>query len=199
MASFSSHAAISVVPTDRPSVQLWLPECFNSMLVDLIAQESDVDHQGALGRCLKGLRLQTSTSHALASHEVLSEATLSLMRFSQYQIQFGNGVDPPRLSCLCNMLHAATRLFDDELWRTENAGIFLSLPEYCSACDIFGHATADCTHFHGHSRTEVSSRTWRIVDYVNVCTFMQRHAKRRKQPRFRPLEKSMQRASREFL
>ena len=144
-----------VGPTDRPSVQLWLPECFNSMLVDLIAQEDNEIHRGALGRCLNGLRLQTITSHALASQEVLSEASLSLMRFSQYQIQFGNGVDPPRLSCLCNMLHAATRLFDDELW-TENAGIFLSLPQYCSACDIFGHATADCRHFRGHSRTERS-------------------------------------------
>ena len=104
-----------VVATDCPSVQLWLPEGFNAMLVDLIAQESDVDHQGALGRCLNGLRLQTGTSHAMASQEVLNEASLSLMRFSQYQIQLGNGIDPFCLECLCDMLHAATRLFDDEL------------------------------------------------------------------------------------
>ena len=144
-----------VGPTDRPSVQLWLPECFNSMLVDLIAQEDDEIHRGALGRCLHGLRLQTITSPALASQEVLREASLPSMRFSQYLIQFGNGVDPPRLFCLCNMLYAASRLLDEEVW-TENAAIFLSLPEYCSACDIFGHATADCILYRGLSRTERS-------------------------------------------
>ena len=153
MASSSSSSSHFPMPVHSFSVQLWLPKGYNSMLADLIAQESDVDHQGALGRCLKGLRLQTGTSHALASQEVLSEASLSLMRFSQYQIQFGNGVDPPRLSCLCNMFHAATRLFDDALW-TENAGIFLSLPQYCSACDIFGHSAANCKHYRGHVRTE---------------------------------------------
>ena len=68
-----------VGPTDRPSVQLWLPEGFNSMLVDLIAQEENEIHMGALGRCLNGLRLQTISSHALASQEVLSEASLSEM------------------------------------------------------------------------------------------------------------------------
>ena len=53
------------------------------------------------------------------------------------------------------MLHAATRLFDDELW-TENVGMFLSLPQYCSACDIFGHSVINCMHFKGHCRTEES-------------------------------------------
>ena len=116
------------------------------MLVDLIAQESDVIHQGAMDRCLKGLRLQMDASQAISSQEVLSEASLSLIRFSQYQTQFRNGVDPPRLECLCDMLRAATMLFDDELW-TENAGVFLSLPQYCSACGKLGHSVVNCMHF----------------------------------------------------
>ena len=142
-----------VGPTDRPSVQLWLPEGFNSMLVDLIAQEENEIHRGALGRCLNGLRLQTISSHALASQEVLSEASLFLMRFSRYRIQFGNGVDPFRLKALCDMLYAATRLFDEEVW-TENRGMLESMPPYCSACDIFGHSAANCKHYRGHARTE---------------------------------------------
>ena len=81
-----------VDPTDRLSVLLWLPEGFNSMLVDLIAQEDNEIHRGALGRCLNGLRLQSISSHAVVSQEVLSEASLFEMRFSQYRIQFGNGV-----------------------------------------------------------------------------------------------------------
>ena len=71
-----------VGPTDRPSVQLWLPEGFNSMLVDLIAQEENEIHRGALTRCLSGLHFQTISSPALAFQEVLSEATYSEMRFS---------------------------------------------------------------------------------------------------------------------
>ena len=135
------------------SIQLWLPEGFNGMLVDLIAQESDAIHQGALSRCLEGLRVQIRTSQPVAFQDVLSEATLSLMQFFQYRIQFGNGVDPSRLECFCNMLLASTRLFDDEVW-TENAGMLLSLPPYCSACYIFGHSRANCMHYHGQVRTE---------------------------------------------
>ena len=70
-----------VGPTDRLSVELWLPEGFNSLLTDLTAQEENLIHRGALGRCLNGLRLQTISSHALSSQEVLSEATYSEMRF----------------------------------------------------------------------------------------------------------------------
>ena len=151
--SSSSHVPMAVDPTDRLSVLLWLPESFNSMLVDLIAQEDNEIHRGALGRCLNGLRLQTGTSHALASQEVLSEASLSAMRFSQHRIQFGNGVDLFRLKALCDMLYAATRLFDEEVWM-ENRGMLESMPPYCSACDVFGHPAANCTHYRGHSRTE---------------------------------------------
>ena len=71
-----------VGPIDRLSVQLWLPEGFKSMLVDLIAPEENEIHRGALGRCLSGLRSQTISSHALASQEVLSEATYSMVRLS---------------------------------------------------------------------------------------------------------------------
>ena len=63
------------------SIQLWLPEGFHGMLVDLIAQESDAIHQGALSRCLEGLRVQIRTSQPCCSREVLSEQTLSLMHF----------------------------------------------------------------------------------------------------------------------
>ena len=151
MAASSSRDPMPAIVPETPSVQLWLPVGFDSLLVDLIAQESDAIHQGALSRCLEGLLVQIHTAQPLASQEVLSEASLSLMRFSQYQVQFRNGVDPPR--CLCDMLHVATRLFDDELWM-ENAGMLESLPLYCSACDIFGHSAANCIHYYGHSRTE---------------------------------------------
>ena len=72
---------MAVDPTDRLSVLLWLPEGFNSMLVDLIAQEENEINRGALSRCLSGLRSQTNSSNALASKVVVSEASLSEMRF----------------------------------------------------------------------------------------------------------------------
>ena len=93
-------------------MQLWLPETFNSMLGELIFQEESETDRGALNRCLSGLYLQTESAHALASQKLLSEATLSEMCLSQYRIEFGNGVDPFRLKVLCDMLLAATRLFD---------------------------------------------------------------------------------------
>ena len=86
--SSSSRAPIAVVTLGKPCVQLWLPENFNSMLVDLIFQEENEIDRGALNRCLSGLHLQTISSHALASQDVLSEATLSEMRLSQYRIDF---------------------------------------------------------------------------------------------------------------
>ena len=79
--SSSSHAPMAVDPTDRLSVLMWLPEGLNSMLVDLIAQEENEIHRGALGRCLSALHLRTISSHALAAEEVLSEATYSEMHF----------------------------------------------------------------------------------------------------------------------
>ena len=51
--SSSSRAAMAVGPTDRPSVQLWLPESFNSMLADLTAQEDDETQRGAFGSLLE--------------------------------------------------------------------------------------------------------------------------------------------------
>ena len=86
-----------VDPIDRLSVQLWLPESFNSMLIHLIAQEENETHRGALSHCLDGLCSQAISANSLASKDVLSEASLSEMRFFQYRIRFGNGVDPFRL------------------------------------------------------------------------------------------------------
>ena len=142
-----------VDPIDRLSVQLWLPESFNSILLELIEQEENKTTRGALSRCLDGLRSQAISSNALASKDVLSEASLTEMRFLQYRILFGNGVDPFRLQTLCEMLFASTRLFDEEVW-TENRGMLESMPPYCSACDIFGHSAANCKHYRGHARTE---------------------------------------------
>ena len=79
--SSSSYAPMPVDPIDRLSVQLWLPESFNSMLINLIAQEENETHRGALSRCLSGLRSQAISANALASKDVLSEASLSEMRF----------------------------------------------------------------------------------------------------------------------
>ena len=155
MASSSSHNAMPVSSNDFLSVHLWLPDGFDAMVERFIKMESNVIHQGAMERCLNGLRLQTNFAQARSSKEVLSEASLSLIRFSQYEIQFCNGVDPLRLECLCDMLRADTMLFDDEMW-TENAGMFLSLPQYCSACDDFGHIEIDCLHYKGKRRTEQS-------------------------------------------
>ena len=140
MASSSSssfRAPIAVGTSGNSCVQLWLPENFNSMLGQLIFQEESETDRGALNRCLHGLHLQTFSSDALASQNFLSEATLSEMRLSKYEIVFGNGVDPFRLKVLCDMLLAAARLFDEELLR-ENHGVLESLPPYCSACDVFG-------------------------------------------------------------
>ena len=78
-------------------------------LEELIEQEENKTTRGALSRCLDGLRSQAISSNALASKDVLSEASLTEMRFLQYRILFGNGVDPFRLKVLCDMLHAATR------------------------------------------------------------------------------------------
>ena len=153
MASSSSRDPMPSNAPENLSVQLWLPEGFDMMLVPIIAEESDTTHQGALSRCLEGLCTQIHTSHSIASQELLSEATKDEMHFSQYRIYFGNGVDPFRLKCFCSMLRATTDLFVDEVW-DENAGMLLSLPEYCGACDVFGHSTAACTHFHGQVRTE---------------------------------------------
>ena len=125
------------------------------MLGQLIFQEESETDRGALNRCLHGLHLQTFSSDALASQNFLSEATLSEMRLSKYEIAFGNGVDPFRLKVLCDMLLAATRLFDEELLR-ENHGVLESLPPYCSACDVFGHTAENCRHYRGNSRTEES-------------------------------------------
>ena len=141
------------LPSRMLNVQLWLPEGFDLMLVPLIANEPDVTHQGALSRCLEGVCLQTDNTQKLTSMEAWSEATSSTMQFFQYRIQFGNGVDPSRLECFCNMLYGTTSLIDDEVW-TENAAMFLSLPEYCSACDVFGHSSVNCRYFHGRVRTE---------------------------------------------
>ena len=151
--SSSSHAPMPVDPIDRLSVQLWLPESFNSMLINLIAQEENEIHRGALSRCLSGLRSQAISANALASKDVLSEASLSEMRFFQYRIRFGNGIDPFRLDSLCEMLYASTRLFEEEVW-TENRRVLASMPPYCSACDIFGHTRENCKHYHGLARTE---------------------------------------------
>ena len=151
--SSSSHAPMPVDPIDRLSVQLWLPESFNSMLINLIAQEENEIHRGALSRCLSGLRSQAIPADALSSKDVLSEASLSEMRFFQYRIRFGNGIDPFRLDSLCEMLYASTRLFDEEVW-TENRGMLASMPPYCSACDIFGHTRENCKHYYGLARTE---------------------------------------------
>ena len=104
------------MPVHSFSVQLWLPERFNSILLELIEQEENETTRGALSRCLDGLRLQAISSNALASKDVLSEASLTEMRFLQYRILFGNGVDPFRLQTLCEMLFASTRLFDEEVW-----------------------------------------------------------------------------------
>ena len=142
-----------VDPIDRLSVQLWLPESFNSMLINLIAQEENEIHRGALSRCLSGLCSQAIPADALSSKDVLSEASLSEMRFFQYRIRFGHGIDPFRLKTLCEMLYASTRLFDEEVW-TENRGMLASMPPYCSACDIFGHTRENCKHYHGLARTE---------------------------------------------
>ena len=151
--SSSSHLPMPVDPIDRLSVQLWLPESFNSMLINLIAQEENEIHRGALSRCLSGLRSQAIPANALASKDVLSEASLSEMRFFQYRIRFGNGIDPFRLGSLCEMVYASTRLFDEEVW-TENRGMLASMPPYCSACDVFGHTRENCKHYHGLARTE---------------------------------------------
>ena len=70
-----------VDPIDRYSVLLWLPESFNSMLINLIAQEENESHRGALSRCLSGLRSQTLSANALASKDILSEVSLSEERF----------------------------------------------------------------------------------------------------------------------
>ena len=142
-----------VDPIDRLSVQLWLPESFNSMLINLIEQEENETHRGALSRCLDGLRSLAIPANALASKDVLSEASLSEMRFFQYRISFGNGIDPFRLDSLCEMLYASTRLFDEEVW-TENRGMLASMPPYCSACDVFGHTRENCKHYYGLARTE---------------------------------------------
>ena len=79
--SSSSHVPMPVDPIDRLSVQLWLPESFNSMLDELIAQEENKTNRGAISRCLDGLRSQAISSNALASKDVLSEASLTEMRF----------------------------------------------------------------------------------------------------------------------
>ena len=123
------------------------------MLINLIAQEENESHRGALSRCLSGLRSQTSSANALASKDILSEVSLSEERFFQYRIRFGNGVDPFRLESLCAMLHASTALFDEEVW-TENSGMLASMPPYCSACDVFGHTRENCKHYHGLAREE---------------------------------------------
>ena len=141
------------MPVHSFSVQLWLPESFNSILLELIEQEENKTTRGALSRCLDGLRSQAISSNALASKDVLSEASLTEMRFLQYRILFGNSVDPFRLKTLCDMLYASTRLFDEEVW-TENRGMLVSMPPYCSACDAFGHIAENCRHYHGLSRTE---------------------------------------------
>ena len=151
--SSSSHVPMPVDPIDRLSVQLWLPESFNSMLINLIEQEENETHRGALSRCLDGLRSLAIPANALASKDVLSEASLSEMRFFQYRISFGNGIDPFRLDSLCEMLYASTRLFDEEVW-TENRGMLASMPPYCSACDVFGHTRENCKHYYGLARTE---------------------------------------------
>ena len=155
------------MPVHSFSVLLWLPESFNSMLLELIEQEENKTNRGALSRCLDGLRSQAISSNAVASKDVLSEASLTEMRFLQYRILFGNGVDPFRLKTLCEMLYASTRLFDEEVW-TENRGMLESMPPYCSACDIFGHSAANCKQYCGHARTEggfvPQDHTGRTVD-----------------------------------
>ena len=151
--SSSSSSSHFPMPVHSFSVRLWLPESFNSILLELIEQEENKTTRGALSRCLDGLRSLAIPANALASKDVLSEASLSEMRLFQYRIRFGNGIDPFRSKSLCEMLYASTRLFDEEVW-TENRGMLASMPPYCSACDIFGHTRENCKHYYGLARTE---------------------------------------------
>ena len=56
MASSSSRDPMPSNAPENLSVQLWLPECFNSVLVDRIAQEDNEIHRGEMPRKISYLR-----------------------------------------------------------------------------------------------------------------------------------------------
>ena len=153
MTTVSAIGSVPAEPGPVVNAVLWLPDDFNQMGAQIIVKEEDRAHAGGLQRCLDSLQRQTFEASAIAQQMLLSEASLLEVAFSQYRIDFIEGVAPHRVESILDSLRASLALFDDSVW-TEKAAVLMSLPAYCCACDNFGHLTRDCVHFKGMPRVE---------------------------------------------
>jgi hypothetical protein len=138
--------------TQRPSIQIWLPEDYTEKVQALIEAEEEGNLRGGLERCFNGLREETSLLGPMGLREELNMVGDELipLRFRQFEISVDNGIAPSRLIWILERLCAELNIVDDSVW-TENAAILASLPPCCNGCDSYGHTQEECSDFDGRA------------------------------------------------
>ena len=155
----SPSSASSSVPgpanRDRPVAQIWLPDGYEKEVVAFIEAEEDVVQKGGVQRCFDSILEQTTTCEPMDARSgwCMIGADGFARRLRQFEITFRDGLDPFRLTWILERLCADLNLVDDSVWE-ENAAVLASLPEYCNACDNFGHTHTNCAQFAKRARVE---------------------------------------------